>query len=374
MSFYNLDGNFDYFDNEPKESLLEKSLDEFDENIRGENDYYPSSNNQTIENTNKHDNFYQKEMKKLLKIIQGDNSTINDLNINSCNSFSIDNEDNKIGPNFNAQNYSQNYNILIKKGIVEPNSNIKDSGENPNSIINKSSVKEHKVEHNSNPQDFSNNSNHIVNNISDTNNKIINESNESNQNNKSNESNESNNSKISFITWIEKRNEHIIKAINPFMINKVIIPYANELIENHNIDDENKRIKKEKQVGLKREYTANTQVKYTKLLLKKRIRDIIINQISGKFRKKKMSNEKIIKNYDIKNPVEEIQKLFNTEFQDFFYYIMAPNDPNDPIRTRIKKIYEEQLNKKIEKNQKTIKDNIKNFVEMINDRKEKGTK
>ena len=53
---------------------------------------------------------------------------------------------------------------------------------------------------------------------------------------------------------------------------------------------------------------------------------------------------------------------------------MAPNDPNDPIRTRIKKIYEEQLNKKIEKNQKTIKDNIKNFVEMINNRKGKGTK
>ena len=69
------------------------------------------------------------------------------------------------------------------------------------------------------------------------------------------------------MTWTQKRIEHIIKAIIPFMI-KVIIAYANELIEKYNIDGENKRKKIEKLVGLKREYTANTKVEFTKWLFR----------------------------------------------------------------------------------------------------------
>ena len=164
------------------------------------------------------------------------------------------------------------------------------------------------------------------------------------------------------------------------MLNKVIIAYANELIKNHNLifiklklDGKKKRIIIEKLVELNRKDIANTQVKYTKFLLKTKIKEIIGRSISGKYRKKEeYYNQKIIQKYYDKN--SEIQKLLDTEFQDFFFYIKAPNDPNDPIRTRIKKIYEEQLKKKIEKNRKTIEENIENFVEMINDRKEKGTK
>jgi hypothetical protein len=92
--------------------------------------------------------------------------------------------------------------------------------------------------------------------------------------NKNNESNESNDSKILFMTWTQKRIEHIIKTIIPFMI-KVIIAYANELIEKYNIDGENKRKKIEKLVGLKREYTANTKVEFTKWLLETEIKEII---------------------------------------------------------------------------------------------------
>ena len=77
------------------------------------------------------------------------------------------------------------------------------------------------------------------------------------------------------MTWTQKRIEHIIKAIIPFMLNKVIIAYANELIEKYNIDGENKRKKIEKLVGLKREYTANTKVEFTKWLLETEIKEII---------------------------------------------------------------------------------------------------
>jgi hypothetical protein len=346
--------NFDYDSlfnttQESKNCFLDQYLEEFEKAFKGEKDY-SLLNNQTEENIINPYYAIEKPMKKREILESNKNPTfINDNPLtNSGNSSLSINKEEIIDQTFNSLNLSKNH----------------------YNIENNISVKEDKVEQNSNYSDANNN---IINESDESN-----ESDENNESNKNNESNEiisSSTSKFLFKTWTEKRKEYIIKAINPFMLNKVIIAYANELIKNHNIDDENKRIKKEKLVGLKREYTANTQVEYTKLLLKTEIKEIIGGPISGKCKKKEKDyNKKIIQKYYDKNPVEEIQKLFNTEFQDFFYYIMAPNDPNDPIRTRIKKIYEEQLKKKIEKNRKTIKENIENFVEMINDRKGKGTK
>jgi hypothetical protein len=77
----------------------------------------------------------------------------------------------------------------------------------------------------------------------------------------------------------------------------MIIVYANELIEKYNIDDKNEGIKKEKLVGLKREYTAKTQVEYTKLLLKTKIKEILSGDISEKWKKEEEYNKRIIQKY-----------------------------------------------------------------------------
>ena len=326
--------NFDYDSlynttQQSKNCFLDKSLEEFEKAFKEEKDY-SLLNNQTEENIIKLYYTIENPMKER-EILESNNNAnfINDNPLtNSGNSFLSINKEEIIDHTFNTLDLSKNHYT--------------------NTIENNISVKE----------DYS-----------DANNFIINES---NKNNERNEIISSSTSKTLFKTWTKKTKERIIKAINPFMLNKVIIAYANELIKNHNIDDENKKIKKEKLVGLKREYTANTKVEFTKLLLKTEIKEIIGQSISGKCKKKEKDyNKKIIQKYYDKNPVEEIQKLFNTEFQVFFSYIRAPNDP---ISTRIRKLYEEQLNKKIKKNRKTIEENIEFFVGMINDRKGKGTK
>lgn len=287
---------------------------------------YSLFNDQTEENMLERDHVLEEKKEKIE--ILGSNNNTNSININSStnssNSF-LDNEDDK----------------------VEQNYNIPDSSTNSSHIVNNTLDKEDEVYLQKILGTSSDNS--------DTYNIFMDESDENYGNNESKEIKSSSTSTHPFKTWTEKRTEHIIKAIIPFMLNKVIIPYANELIKKYKLDDENKKIIIKKLVELKREVTSNTRVEYTKSLLIKVIKDIISGAISGKYSKKKYDyddyNKNVIEKYydKDKNPVKEIRKFFNTEFQDFFFLI------RDQRNTRIREIYEEGLKKKTEKNRKRLR-------------------
>ena len=304
-----------------KNSPFYNYFDEYEKYIKEEMDN-SLLDNQTEENVFKLYYAIEKPMKEEEKLEPNNNAnSIIDNPLTNCgNKFLLFNKEDTIDQNFNIQNFSQNSNHIVTNSLFKEDN----SGRN-NIIINESNeINE------SNQNNESNEKNESI------------ESCESNKNNESNKIISSSTSK--FKNWTDERKEHIIKAINPFILNKVIIIYANELIKEHKLDDENKKIKIEKLVELKRGFTANTHVEFTKSLLKKTIREIVGDSISGKCKKKEKDyNKNVIEKYYDKNPVKEIQRLFNTEFQDFFSIIRVPNNP---MSARVRKIYEEVLKKK----------------------------
>lgn len=198
-------------------------------------------------------------------------------------------------------------------------------------------------------------------------------------NTKNNQTNSNNIGKNKFISYsyFQKRKhdkdsaDNKLKKIKSFLINTVLISHMNKLLEkcqeSEKILESNSLKKKkkryyEKLVQISRIKTNNTNVDSNKKLLDRNVKDILSHPNSAK----KYDNKSIIEKY-------YNEYLIFKQFCDlnFEYIINIINDEDNNVEEfkELKDTYKEELEKRDDKD--FIKENIKNFVELIKNRKER---
>ena len=203
-----------------------------------------------------------------------------------------------------------------------------------------------------------------------------------NENDKTNDqtnSNFNNDGKVKFYT-LQKRShdkdftDNKIKKTNAFLINDVIVVFPNKIIKNHqkskpspesnSLKMKKDNINDDELVKISGKITNDTSVEFNKNLRHKTVKEILSFPISEKNKKyNKDHNKQIIEKYynecisfklfcDLK--YEDIINLINNEDNSFEGFLDT---------------YKEELEKR--KDKEDIKNNIKNFLELIKSRKKR---
>ena len=169
---------------------------------------------------------------------------------------------------------------------------------------------------------------------------------------------------------LPRRIDYIIKIIKPFMIDILTI-FANTLIEKYKKDDSGNTIKISPLLKINGDQASECNAELNKDFLQKTLRYILSARLTTKIKQYNPEyNKNVIDKYYTTNKVQEIINFFDMTFQDSIIYL---KNKQEPIFQGLEIIYEKQLNNKNVKHKEIIKENILNFIEIINRRKPKKT-
>ena len=171
--------------------------------------------------------------------------------------------------------------------------------------------------------------------------------------------------------------DNVIKKIKSLII-KCLIIYSNILLNEVKYDDNGKKIKFEELKQINANLAENTNVKFNKDLLNKKIKVILSEKITEKIEYKngEYHNKKIIDKYYNENKVQKIMNFFELEFRVIFNYLEKgelyesyKNKDYFILLSKFEYIYQKELKKKKNEDIKIILENIKNYVKNIEKRK-----
>lgn len=171
--------------------------------------------------------------------------------------------------------------------------------------------------------------------------------------------------------------DNVIKKIKSLII-KCLIIYSNILLNEVKYDDNGKKIKIEELKQINANLAENTDVKFNKDLLNKKIKVILSEKITEKIEYKngEYHNKKIIDKYYYENKVQKIMNFFELEFRVIFNYLEKgelyesyKNKDYFILLSKFEDIYQKELKKKKNEDIKIILENIKNYVKNIEKRK-----
>lgn len=171
--------------------------------------------------------------------------------------------------------------------------------------------------------------------------------------------------------------DNVIKKIKSLII-KCLIIYSNNLLNEVKYDDYGKKIKFEELKQINASLAENTNVKFNKDLLNKKIKVILSEKITEKIEYKngEYHNKKIIDKYYYENKVQKIMNFFELEFRVIFNYLEKgefyesnKNKDNFILLSKFEDIYHIELERRSNEDIKIILENIKNYVKNIEKRK-----